>query len=193
MQSGPWFSVAGLHMLFPDTGEQVLCTLFADTGKDGIVMKKSNAKALVVSVLIALAVGALSGWISMDGIKAFQYLEKPPLTPPGTVFPIVWSILYILMGLSAGMVWSSGSVRRDNAIFAYAAQLFVNFWWPVLFFLLGERLIAFFWLLLLIVLVILMLLRFREIRPSAALLNLPYLLWLLFAAYLNLGVYLLNR
>ena len=156
-------------------------------------MKRTSVKSIVFSALIALSVGALSSWLSGSGIDNFRFLNKPPLTPPAAVFPIVWSILYILMGVSAALVKGSRYERTNHAVFISAAQLFVNFWWPVFFFLFEARLFAFFWLLLLLALVILMLIRFREIRPAAALLNLPYLLWLLFAAYLNLGVYYLNR
>ena len=118
---------------------------------------------------------------------------KPPLSPPGVVFPIVWSILYILMGISSAIIWCSESQEKPQALKLYAAQLAVNFFWSIFFFAFGWRLFAFFWLLLLLVLTAKMVKSFYQIDKKAAYLQIPYLLWLLFAAYLNFGVWMLNR
>lgn len=147
----------------------------------------------ILSVGFALAVGGLSGLISGGSMDQYDYLVKPPLSPPGWLFPIVWTILYILMGIAAAEVLKSRSETKGNALALYAFQLAVNFFWPIIYFVLGLRLIAFFWLLLLIVLVYAMLKRFCAISRFAGWLILPYFLWLLFAAYLNLGSYILNR
>lgn len=137
--------------------------------------------------------GRLSALLSRNGMAAYQTLEKPPLSPPGVVFPIVWSILYILMGISSAMIWCSESQEKPQALKLYAAQLAVNFFWSIIFFAFGWRLFAFFWLLLLLVLTAKMVKSFYQIDKKAAYLQIPYLLWLLFAAYLNFGVWMLNR
>ena len=147
----------------------------------------------VVSVLIALAVGGLAAWLTRGAMMEDSMLRQPPLSPPPWLFPIVWSILYTLVGISAAIIWRKAPLQRDKALQPYGVQLFLNFWWPILFFLLDARLAAFVLLLLLIITVVRMIRRFYTISPAAALLNTPYLLWLLFAAYLNLGIYLLNR
>lgn len=127
-----------------------------------------------------------------SGFKSFEALQKPPLTPPAAVFPIVWSALYLLMGIAAYLVWSSGDLDRGASLRMYFLQLLVNILWPLFFFRLQWRLFAFFWLLLLLALLSLTMAGFRYIRKSAYWLLVPYFLWVLFAGYLNLGIYLLN-
>lgn len=143
---------------------------------------------------IALAVGGLSALLTRGEMEAFSALRQPPLSPPGWVFPVVWTILYLLMGVGMGLVWrmSEGDERR-RAVTLWSAQLLVNFVWPLLFFVWKIRLFAFFWLVLLLVLVGKMVSEFEKHSPLAAKLQIPYLLWLIFAGYLNLGVYFLNR
>lgn len=146
---------------------------------------------LLRTVLTALLAGAIGGLIG--GTAGFDgVLIKPPLTPPGWVFPVVWTVLYILMGTAAWMVGKSGDDKAAPALRLYRIQLIVNVLWPLLFFRLSLRLPALLWLLLLIALIVGTIRRFYAIRPTAALLLLPYLAWCLFAAYLNLGFYLLN-
>jgi len=156
---------------------------------------KKPAPALVyaVSIAIPLAVGAISGLVSMDGMKEFAELKQPPLSPPGWLFPVVWTILYVLMGVSAARIFLSGSMDTKPALIIWGAQLIVNALWTPIFFLLELRLVAFVWLLILIVLVIRMIADFKRIDLPAGNLQFPYLIWLLFAAYLNMGTYLLNR
>lgn len=151
-----------------------------------------NLKTLIVSLLIPLAVGLLSGLISRSGIMSYAVLNKPPLSPPAQVFPIVWTILYLLMGVSAYMIYISGSPHTENALKYYALQLIFNFFWPILFFTFDLYFLAFIWLLILIVLIIKMIEAFYEINPLAAFLQIPYLIWCIFAAYLNLSIDLLN-
>lgn len=158
-------------------------------------MKNKPWKTYVFWILLAEAVGGLSGWLTRDGSRAFnETVLQPPLSPPAIVFPIVWGILYALMGISAARVRMSPDSRERNAgINLFIAQLVVNFFWSLIFFNLRSYGFAFVWLLLLWVLVLCMILTFRKADPLAAKLQVPYLLWLTFAAYLNLGVWYLNR
>ena len=123
-----------------------------------------------------------------------QTIAKPPLAPPAILFPIVWTILYALMGISAARVsLSEASARRKRALYIFAAQLVFNFFWSLIFFNAQAFGAAFFWLLALWVLILVMVLSFRKIEPWAGYLQIPYLIWVSFAAYLNLGVWLLNK
>ena len=118
-------------------------------------------------------------------------LEKPFLAPPGILFPIVWTILYLLMGISYGRLKSQG-LLDFSTVFIYYIQLLVNALWSILFFVLKWRLIAYFWIILLTIIVVVMISRFYAKDKIAGILQIPYLLWILFASYLNLSFYLLN-
>lgn len=148
-------------------------------------------KTLLICIAIPLAVGGISGFLSRGSMETFEKLNKPPLTPPGIVFPVVWTLLYILMGISSYLVLSSGRKPDDvkNALTVYAIQLAVNFFWPVFFFQLGWYLFSFLWLLLLWFSLFLTIRLFYRISKPAAYLLLPYLLWVTFAGYLNLAIY----
>ena len=158
-----------------------------------IFLKKLKFKTAAVSILIALAVGGLSSILTRGSMAEYEAASKPALAPGPVVFPIVWSVLFILMGLAAALVYASGARDRGGALTLYAVQLAVNFAWPLIFFGLGRYLLAFFWLVLLFLLVLATFFRFRKIRPVSAYLLLPYLLWLAFAGYLNLAVWYLNK
>ena len=149
---------------------------------------------MLLCILIPLAVGALAGRLSREGMSLYQTMYKPLLSPPGWVFPVVWSLLYILMGIASCLVYCSDASlpRKKRALILYGLQLAVNFVWPLLFFRFGLQWLSFFWLLLLIGLVWACMTLFRYILPRAGKLMLPYLLWLFYAAYLNLGAALLN-
>ena len=151
----------------------------------------SNLKIYVKSILIPLILGAIVGFITYQYID-YNSLEQPPLSPPSFLFPIVWTILYTLMGVSYGILKSNGLVTPEINLIYYL-QLAVNLLWPIAFFVLEWRLFAFVWLLLLIVLVIIMIIKFYNQNKLAGLLQIPYLVWCIFAAYLNFGVYYLNR
>ena len=140
-----------------------------------------------------LTVGGLSALLSRGGMKVFSHLKKPPFAPPDWVFPAAWTLLYILMAISAAMIAGERTKNSRDALFTYWAQLFVNFWWSIFFFAWGLRLTAFFWLLLLLALAASMAIRFGKIRPIAGKMNIPYLLWLVFAGVLNISVYILNK
>lgn len=151
----------------------------------------SDLKTYIKSIAIPVIVGLIIGAITSNTIE-YNNLIKPELAPPSILFPIVWTILYILMGVSYGILESNAQLDQESK-FIYYLQLFVNALWPIIFFTLEWRLFAFIWLLLLIVLVIIMVIKFYNQNKLAGLLQIPYLLWLLFAAYLNFSIYLLNR
>ncbi len=152
-------------------------------------------KPYVISAAIALAVGGLSAVLSMEGMKAYTEMAiKPPLTPPGWVFSVVWTILYALMGFSSARIWlTPESKDRSKGLNLYVVQLIVNFFWSLLFFNAQTYGLAALWLILLWILVLLMIIEFSKVDKLAAWLQIPYLIWLTFAAYLNLGVWFLNR
>ncbi len=158
-------------------------------------MKSSNWKTYAFWIVLAEAAGALSGWLSREGSRAFsETVTQPPLSPPAILFPIVWGILYLLMGIGAARVsLSPPSRERSRGLNLFIAQLVVNFFWSLIFFNAQAYGFAFFWLLLLWGLVLWMILTFRKSDKIAAWLQIPYLLWLTFAAYLNFGVWMLNR
>ncbi len=155
---------------------------------------KKKIGTLVIGIAIPLLVGGLSALLSGGGMGVFATLEKPPLSPPGWLFPVVWTVLYTLMGIASWLVFSSGadSGQIRDALMVYFYQLVVNFLWPIFFFDFGWYLFSFFWLLLLWVLIVATIRRFYPISAAAAYLLVPYLLWVTFAGYLNLGIWLLN-
>lgn len=157
--------------------------------------RELTIKQLVPALLLPLAVGATSAFLTKDAMAMFSVLPNPPLSPPGWLFPPVWALLYILMGLASALVWSSGASlpRRDRALSAYALSLVANFVWPLIFFGMELYLLAFFWLILLWLLAAITTVLFWYIREAAGKLMLPYMLWLSYAAYLNFGVWLLNK
>jgi len=158
-------------------------------------MKMAKAKNYVFSIALPLALGAVAGFLTRDGMERYgAYVQKPAFSPPDIVFPVAWSILYSLMGYGAARVRAAGaSPAGKQAMHLYYMQLFVNFCWSFLFFGMELYLFSFVWLLLLCALVFLMIRAFYPIDKAAALLQIPYMLWLLFAASLNFGVYMLNR
>ena len=174
---------------------------------------KIQWKSLIVSILIPLAVGGLSALLTRDSMMAFSALAQPPLSPPGWLFPVVWTILYILMGIASylaliavpetaapysgtGSTGGGGMALDDPATYpalrAYTAQLVFNFGWSLIFFNLQWYLPAFLWLVVLWVWILITTVRFYRLSPLAGLLMLPYLAWVTFAGYLNLGVWWLN-
>lgn len=157
-------------------------------------MKQMKWKTYGFWILLSLGAGVLSGLLSRPGMEAYrQTVIQPPLSPPPVLFPVVWSILYILMGIGAARIFLTEPLeQRSRGLKLFAAQLTVNFLWSLIFFNLQIFSLAFLWLLLLWGLVAWMLLTYRQADSLAALLQLPYLLWLTFAAYLSAGVWYLN-
>lgn len=154
---------------------------------------KNNGKKLILALAIPLATGGLAALLS-GGMGRYSQVVQPPLSPPGWLFPIAWSVLYLLMGYSSYRVWvaPADGTLRQKAIRLYALQLAVNFLWPIVFFAFGWYWAAFAVLLILWVLILLTIRAFGAVEDTAADLLLPYLLWVTFAGYLNLGVALLN-
>lgn len=149
-------------------------------------------KPLGVSVLVALGVGGLSALLTNSSMEHYGRLNQPPLAPPGWLFPIVWTILFLLMGIAAYLVWMGSDPDRKTALTLYAVQLGFNFFWTIIFFNLRSYGLALVWLIALWVLIFLTMKYFYRSSHAAGWLLLPYLLWVTFAAYLNAGVWWLN-
>lgn len=152
---------------------------------------KIHWKTLIICILIPLSAGGLSALLTNNSMKVFESIEKPAFAPAGWLFPVVWSFLYLLMGISSYLVITSGMPYR-RAMTAYCAQLICNFIWPLIFFNMGAYLLAFIWLIALIILAAATIILFCKISKTASLLFIPYIVWLLFAGYLNWGIYMLN-
>ncbi|MBQ7089377.1 MAG: tryptophan-rich sensory protein [Clostridia bacterium] len=149
-------------------------------------------KTLIVQVVLALLAGGLASLLGGDTADLYQRLTAPPLAPPGWVFPVVWTVLYILMGLAAGLVARSEDMDRDRALFFYYVQLGMNVLWPLVFFRFEWITFGAVWLLLLVVAVGITQRQFRTVNTAAGWLLVPYLVWCLFALYLNVGFAVLN-
>lgn len=156
---------------------------------------KKQWKTYAFWILLAEAVGAVSGFLTREGTQRYlETVEKPPLSPPGMVFPIVWTVLFVLMGVGAARIYRMPpSNARSRALGIFLIQLAVNFFWSILFFNLGAYALALLWLFLLWGLVLWMIVAFYRLDRPASLMQIPYLLWISFAAYLNFGVWMLNR
>ena len=150
-----------------------------------------NLFTYVKSILVPLLIGVIVGFITSSYMDDTMLIQ-PSFAPPAILFPIVWTILYTLMGVSYGIL-KTNSLTDDKTNKIYYAQLFVNALWSFFFFVFEWRLFSFFWILLLIALVILMIIEFYKKNKVAGLLQIPYLLWIIFASFLNLSIYLLNK
>lgn len=152
-------------------------------------------KPYIISVAVSLGVGVLSALATSGNMDVYSSVNRPYLSPPAWLFPVVWTILFILMGISAALVYldkfASKKQIRD-ALNIYALQLVFNFFWSIIFFNMRAYFFAFVWLVFLWILILIMIIRFAMIRKPAGLLQLPYLLWVTFAGYLNFMIFLLN-
>lgn len=156
-----------------------------------VIFLKIQWKKLILCIALPLVVGGLAGLLTRGSMETFQSLNKPALSPPGWLFPIAWTILYILMGIASYLVLTSGKPNR-TALVVYVIQLVFNFFWSIIFFNFEAYLFSFIWLIILWILIFAtMILFFRISEPSGYLL-LPYLMWVTFAGYLNFYIYLLN-
>lgn len=151
----------------------------------------NKIKNYIISILVPVIVGGIVGLIISSSID-YNTLQKPFLAPPSILFPIVWTILYILMGVSYGILKDNNLVDQQVNLIYYI-QLVVNALWSIFFFSLKWRLFAFIWTIMLAILVVLMIIKFYNKNKIAGLIQVPYLLWVLFASYLNIGVYILNK
>lgn len=152
---------------------------------------KKNWKTLALCIALPLAVGGLSALLTRNGMKTFETLNMPALAPPGWLFPVAWTVLYILMGIASYLVLTSGKPNKA-ALRTYGVQLVFNFFWSIIFFNLEQYLFAFIWLVVLWLLILITTFQFHNISEPAGYLMIPYLLWVTFAGYLNLSIYRLN-
>ena len=155
-----------------------------------IAFLKSN-RIKLVWIAVTLLAGGLGALLS-GGFDVYDQYQKPPLAPPGILFPIVWTLLYIVMGLAAGVIAESFDLDKGRALKLYVLQLGINVLWPILFFAFQMPKLALFWLLLLIVTVALTIRAFYAVNRRAGLVLVPYFAWCLFAFYLNFGIVVLN-
>lgn len=153
---------------------------------------KINWKKLIIITLVTFIIGGFFSFFTMNNMDTFEELSKP-IDVPAVVFPIVWSILYLLMSISYYIVSNSNSKYKDEAKTAYIVQLIINSLWSLIFFGFEAYLLAFIWIIILLISVIIMIVNFYKVNKTAAYLQIPYVLWIIFAGYLNLGIYLLNR
>ncbi len=156
---------------------------------------QNKIKSYVIGIAIPVVTGLLSAFLTRDSMDIYQTIQRPALAPPGILFPIVWTVLYVLMGVSSAMIYNSEAATEDKAraLFLYGLQLMVNFFWSILFFNKRAFLFSFLWLVLLWVLILGMIVSFGRINKTAARLQIPYLLWVTFAGYLNFMILVLNR
>ncbi len=156
-------------------------------------MKK--IKPYIISILIALGVGGLSAFFTRNSMDLYSEIIRPPLSPPSILFPIVWTVLFILMGISAAMIYTNETApeyQKKSALYTYAISLIVNFFWSIIFFNMRSFLFAFVWLILLLYLIIKTIIKYKKIEPVAAYLQIPYAIWVTFAGYLTLAIFILN-
>ncbi len=157
---------------------------------------KRKIKIFVIAILIPLAVGGLSALLTMGNMDIYNELNTPPLSPPSILFPIVWTILYILMGISSAIVWierNNDTTAADDGISIYSVSLVFNFLWSIFFFNLRWFLFSFIWLVALLILIIMTIRSYKKVSPIAAYLQIPYAIWVAFAGYLNISIWILNR
>ena len=154
-----------------------------------------SLRPYVISSAVALLVGGISALFTMGNMDLFESVNKPPLSPPAALFPVVWTILYTLMGLSSAYVYANrkrNPKAASSGLVIYFLNLIVNFFWSIIFFNLREYLFAFVWLMILWIIILFMIIEFYKVSKGAALLQIPYLLWVTFAGYLTFMIYLLN-
>ena len=149
---------------------------------------------LIFALIIPLLIGGLSSLLTSGNMEAYNVMKAPPLAPPGWLFPVVWTILYVLMGLASYLVFVSDAEpdKKRKALMFYGAQLIMNLFWSTLFFTFGQYLIALIWLLVMWALIIVCVVRFYNIRKAAGLMMGGLFLWTTFAAYLNLAYLILS-
>ncbi len=152
-------------------------------------------KPYIISVVIALLVGALSALVTKGSMDIYATLRQPPLSPPSWLFPVVWTVLFVLMGIGAGGVYEKGKENPDTIkrpLTIYAVNLGVNFLWSIIFFNLRAFLFSLVWLIFLVAIIVYMIAEFKKVCMWCGNLQIPYLIWCLFALYLNIGIYILN-
>ncbi len=162
-------------------------------------IKNNNIKkilGIIIAIAIPLIIGGISAFLTKDNMSTFKTINKPPLSPPAWLFPIAWTILYILMGYASYLIYENKSIlnmeNRDISIKLYIAQLIFNFFWSIIFFNMKSYVFAFIWLIVLWILILVLIKTSNKINKLTTYLLVPYLLWVTFAGYLNLGIAILN-
>lgn len=155
---------------------------------------ESKTKKYIIGIAIPLAVGGLSALLTQSAMQKFNSLNQPPLAPPSWLFPVVWTVLLVLMGIASSLVYMADvpQEQKKSALTLYGVQLAMNFLWSIVFFNFGAYLFAFVWLLALLAVIIATAVKFRKISEPAAWMLIPYIIWVCFAGYLNFAIYLLN-
>ena len=158
--------------------------------------KWNKIKKIIIAILIPLIIGGISAFLTKDAMNNFKNLNQPILSPPSWLFPIAWTILYILMGLSSYFIYENKNVylyeEREKSLLFYGVQLVFNFLWSIIFFNMKQYVFAFIWLLVLLILVILLMINAKKVSKTSFYLLIPYLLWIIFAGYLNIMIAILN-
>lgn len=157
---------------------------------------KQIIKIFVIAIAIPLAVGLLSALLTRNGMDIYSEVKTPPLSPPSILFPIVWTVLYVLMGIGSAIVYINREKDQKSAedgLLYYVVSLAFNFTWSIIFFNFRWFLFAFVWLLVLLYLIVRTILCYRKVSPVAAYLQIPYAVWVTFAGYLNIGIWILNK
>ena len=159
------------------------------------VLKAGNFGRLVASILISEGIGVVSALFTMNTMEKYKELQLPPFSPPGWVFPVVWSILFLLMGIASYMVWVEGIEKRNvrDALVYYGIQLGFNFFWTIIFFRFEMRFLALLWIIALLFFIIITTVQFFKVKRAAGYLMIPYILWVSFAVYLNYMTWVLNK
>lgn len=151
-----------------------------------------KVKPFIVALAVPFGVQLMSYFVTKGSMDFYSQISKPPLAPPGWLFPVVWTVLYALMGISSYIVHNERSEYSKEALTIYGIQLVFNFCWSIFFFVMQAFLLSFVWLCGLFILIFIMIMAFRKVNPIAAYLQVPYALWVVFAGYLNAGIFLLN-
>ena len=161
-------------------------------------MKKSTKRNIIkyaVGIAVPLCIGISSSLITAGNMDIYKEVNTPPFSPPSFLFPVVWTAIYILMGISCGMIWDRRKTDKnaEKGLYYYGISLVFNFVWSIIFFNFRMFMPAFIWLLLLLYLIIFTVVYYRRVNKTAAYLQIPYMIWVAFAGYLNFGIWLLNR
>ena len=157
---------------------------------------KSKITAFIIAVTIPLATGGFSAFLTRNNMDIYEEIITPPLSPPSFLFPVVWTVLYFLMGVSAAFIWKKRKENKEEtetALLIYAASLVFNFIWSLIFFNSRMYLFSFIWLIALLILIITTIIKYKKLSSAAAYIQIPYALWVTFAGYLNFGIFILNR
>ena len=157
---------------------------------------KQKLKIYAVAIAVPLVVGGFSALLEMKNMQIYEQVKTPPLSPPSILFPIVWTLLYVLMGVSSAIIWINRQTDEraaEKGLLIYAVSLFFNFVWSILFFNFRLFFIAFIWLIVLLGQIIGTIVSYKKVSPAAAYLQIPYAVWVTLAGYLNFGIWILNK